>query len=400
MCKLAAPKLTIPQIVDSAEDIEIEPQYVEGLTELDAQTRPLALLDFGDGSGTSGKLNRIGELAQLKKLVMTDHKIAACRLATAEPRSIQYPNANPSGQGYEEDENPKTSSYYERMVPHKQDQFTQLASGSSNTHGFGLRLDGVTLATTMTNLKTYYRNDKHPEVRYTVKDKANVLVRAVVHEGQVVQQLSLTSIASGKVELDLLFDLSVALDAAPYDRLNLEENNISPERSPEKVFQTHVEGQTQWVIRQEDFHMSVVLYRDGKVHDISIESEDGVPADSLPPTLEAQLIHKETIQLAPRQTVEFTAVFKQSAGTEFLESPLHLVEIDKITQIEEPNMWWRFSGGEEESFLYRRSLEVIITAFMPIPNQPPEKIGDLEIYPGTFHDHDAVDYGHIMEYSL
>jgi hypothetical protein len=191
---------------------------------LETKDRPFHYLDFADG-GTNAALNRWGQFMQLSRLVTEGDKPASFRYISVEPRNIlrleamqssmqppppeppselppsEPPTEPPSGedapphqnQSDWDPDNPEwlpSAEVYEDYpaYPRRHDKFDSLCMQSG---GLGLRFaEGASFS----EPDHYYRNDRWPEVRYTVGGNVKVVIQFFIQGNQIIQEMTLTSV--------------------------------------------------------------------------------------------------------------------------------------------------------------------------------------------------------------
>ncbi|KAG0639076.1 hypothetical protein HOY80DRAFT_1075675 [Tuber brumale] len=382
-------------------------QYI-GLSKLDTKEKPFRYLDFAQG-GANAALNRWGQFLQLSRLVVGGGDPNSWNYISVEPQNIfrlehiapgrtshepEQEEEDEEGrervsekmrtQGWEPDNpewKPSVSVYRDiPAYPRRHDKFNALCM---RNQGLGLRFSGNT---NISEPEHYYRNDRWPEVRYTVEGKVRVVLQHYIRDGEIIQDMCLTSESSEETELSLEFEFTTGIRIAIWDMNQPKSGEEdTPNHFLERVPETEAPG-SHWKIRRGKYYATASLFEDGKPKplnllgggkqhdmttcDISILSDDPVR-------------HHENFILKSKARVKFTSVFKLDHESVPSTRPQYF----DISSDLEPfvGRWWGFKT-ESSSFIFRRNLETILSHAMPLP-----RVGGETYQPYVLHNHDLID---------
>ncbi|KAG0125683.1 hypothetical protein HOY82DRAFT_616204 [Tuber indicum] len=225
------------------------PRQHIGVSQLDTEGKPFRYLDFAEG-GTNAALNKLGQFLQLGRLVVGGVDPESWNYISVEPRSIfrlehvapaQILHEPEQEEGEDEEKiegedeetmvgvsrsgkgtqggrpdnpewKPSISDYSENPAyRQRHDGFNALCM---NNQGLGLRFSGNT---NISELEHYYRNDRWPEVRYTVEGKVKVVLQHYIQHGEIIQEMCLTSESTEETELSLEFEFTTGIRITPWD---------------------------------------------------------------------------------------------------------------------------------------------------------------------------------------
>ncbi|KAG0125687.1 hypothetical protein HOY82DRAFT_630350 [Tuber indicum] len=185
------------------------PKQLIGLSRLDTYEKPFRYLDFAKG-GTNTALNKWGYWNYIsvepRNIFRLEH-IAPERRSheeQEEEEDKEETEGDPETKwrrslGWEPD-NPEWEAcawFYSAnpVYPRRHDKFNELCM---KNEGLGLRFSPNT---NITQLEHYYRNDIWPEIRYTVEGKVKVVLQHYIRDGEIIQDMCLTSESDEETEL-------------------------------------------------------------------------------------------------------------------------------------------------------------------------------------------------------
>lgn len=332
--------------------------------------RTETFLEFGD-EGTCGLMNKYGQIIRITKPVLTSHTVQPYRVAMAEPRclmmdyrdeAIRKPKMTETD-GMEGDS--EISPYeYPRFKArnawgkYRSEKFISLLDGTTQS-GFGLGVDEDRSG--FHDLAFGYRCGRFPETTYTIGTKARVTITMGAQNGLIVQSLSLESLGTETVELDLLVDLSMALHESTYPMMSWTVD--TPwyeqllERSPEHCARNL--SSNQWSLQNPQHVVTVALFCDGVESDISVLKDDGKCADGFA-SVYGGLFDKRKIVLSPQQKMTYSLVLRQESTKEACYRSIDFMDAVAISHPPSEDMWWQLPSGKS-TILYRRTLENILS---------------------------------------
>ncbi|KAG0634174.1 hypothetical protein HOY80DRAFT_1140887 [Tuber brumale] len=199
-----------------------------------------------EDGGSNAALNKWGQFLQLSRLAVGDDRnldgdLDSWNYISVEPQNIfrlehigLARTSDESEQEEEEDEEvrkrdsekrrtqgwepdnpewkPSVSVYRDiPAYPRRHDKFNALCM---RNQGLGLRFSGNT---NISEPEHYYRNERWPEVRYTVEGKVRVVLQHYIRNGDIIQDMCLTSESSEETELSLEFDFTTGIRIAIWD---------------------------------------------------------------------------------------------------------------------------------------------------------------------------------------
>ena len=281
----------------------------------------------------------------------------------------------------DEDEDENGLRFVDRKYQRRHHKFNALCMQNK---GLGLRFSENT---NISEPEHYYRKDRWPEVHYRVQGRVKVVLLHYIQNGEIIQDMCLTSESAEATKLNLEFEFTTGIRIAPgyMDGQKEEEDTlkhslqlVAAEETPE----------SHWTIWRGSYYVTASLFEDGKPKpfrflgdskqknmtewDIDIRSND-------------PMRYRETFTLKSKAKVKFTSVFKLDHQKE--SPPNTLPDYFDISSELEPfdRRWWAFKT-ESSSFIFRRNLETILSHTMPLP-----LIEDETYQPYVMHDHDLIN---------
>lgn len=332
-------------------------------------------LDFGE-DGTSGYVSKFGQIIQLCKMVATSEAQHPYRYATVEPRSLQADFRRGSNKELRDD---LQASGLGRWRKHREHHIGLLTNDYA-THGLGIRIDKDG---ELHNLVAGYRNDRFPEIQYSVEGQVDVQVNFIAKHGMVFQQFLMASKGKTAQQVPIIVDLSLALLDTPNERIYGEEWE-DHERYPEWVVHSSLEGDNEWTFQNLLHQVSAALYCDGRKVDMAIKDENGNSVSGTS-SVYRQLVDRRMVTIQPGQVMTFTLGLHQTALGESLPNRTQYVNVSREIDIPE-DRWWQFSS-ENGSFFYRRNLEAILSLAVHFPTFAPYVFPNgTTAKPITFHN--------------
>ncbi|CUS15022.1 unnamed protein product [Tuber aestivum] len=394
---------TAPEVRSQGEQQETQKQFI-GRSKLDtSKEKSFRYLDFAEG-GTNAALNKWGQFLQLSRLVVGRGDTSNWNYISLEPRNIlglehiapvpeshdhkQKGEEEDSGRGRgslgSEHDNPKwkpgvycCSGYLAH--PGRHDEFNALCI---RNQGLGLRFSNNTK---ISDPEHYYRNDRWPEVRYTVEENITVVLQYYIRDGEIIQDMFLTSESDEETELNLEFDFTTGIRITPGNMSQPKEGNVDvPDHFLQRVSEGEAPG-SHWKIRRGDYYATASLFKDGEPKSFSllVDGEQENKAECRIGILSDEpLSHRETFVLKSKASAKFTFVFKLDHESVPVTLP-HYFDISRLELFD--GRWWSFRT-ESSSFIFRRNLETILSHAMPLP---PVEGEDYQPY--VLHDHDLIN---------
>ncbi|RPA93199.1 hypothetical protein L873DRAFT_1793824 [Choiromyces venosus 120613-1] len=388
------------------EDEPKSPRQSIGLQELDTKEKSFRYLDFAE-SGANAALNKWGQFLQFSRLVVDDGDCDSWNYISVEPRHIlrlehiapAMGSFNPDQEvNYSEDErralgwapdNPewKPSVYHlndSDAYQRKHDEFNTLCM---QNQGLGLRFSGNT---NISEPEHYYRNDRWPEVRYTVEGKVKVVLQYYIENGEIIQDMCLTSESTEETELTLEFELTTGIRVAPGNMRGPKEKRAEEhdfDHFLQQVLENGAPAGCQWRISRGNYYATASLFKDGQPKPFRL-LRAGEQIDEAGCNIEIRsndsIMHRETLILGPRAKTKFTSAFKiEHIGIRNTPPPQYFDISPRLESLQD--RWWSFDT-ESSSFIFRRNLETILSHAMPLP-----RVKDEAFQPYVLQDHDLMN---------
>ncbi|CUS15020.1 unnamed protein product [Tuber aestivum] len=394
-----------------SQDEQLErPKQLIGLSELDTGGKAFRYLDFAEG-GANAALNKWGQFLQFSRLVTGGGDPSSWNYVSVEPRNIfrlehiapaqtscekeqgedddeevreRASESERRAQGWEPD-NPewKPSVYYYSdypAYPRRHDKFNALCM---RNRGLGLRFSDNT---EMSEPEHYYRNDRWPEICYIVERKVKVVVRHYIQDGEIIQDMCLTSESDEETELNLEFEFTTGVRIAPGNMSQLKEGNVGiPDHFLQRVSEGEAPG-SHWKIRHGDYYATASLFKDGepKPFSLLVDGEQGNKVECRIDILSDETLrHRETFVLKSKASVKFTSIFRLDHESVPVTLPHYFDISPRLESFD--GRWWSFRT-ESSSFIFRRNLETILSHAIPLP-----RVKDECYQPYVLHDHDLIN---------
>ncbi|CUS15024.1 unnamed protein product [Tuber aestivum] len=385
------------------------PKQFIGLSKLDAKEKSFRYLDFAEG-GTNAALNKWGQFLQFSRLVVGGGDPDSWNYISVEPRSIfRLEHIAPAQSSHEQEpeeedeegmggvsENNRRTPRWEQdnqewkpnafcfsnypAYPRRHDKFNALCM---QNQGLGLRFSD---STNLSDLEHYYRNDRWPEVHYTVEGKVKVVLQYYIRNDEIIQDMRLTSESDKETELNLEFEFTTGIRIA---RGDVNQLKVREEDFPVHFLQRVPEGEvlgSHWKIRGGNYYATASLFEDGKPKPLSLLG-DGEQGDMIECSLDIlsddPIRYRETFKLKSNASVKFTSVFKLDHKNAPSTLPGYFDISPELKLFDD--RWWSFKT-ESSSFVFRRNLETILSHAMPLPWVEGE-----DYQPYVLHDHDLVN---------
>lgn len=356
-----------------SEQPEPPKQFVK-LSKLDSKEKPFRYLDFAEG-GANAALNKWGQFLQFSRLVLGGGDPDTWHYISVEPRDIFQLEYIAPEQKEDEDVCWERDHWY----PRRHNKFNALCM---QDQGFGLRfLDN----TNISEPEHYYRNDRWPEVRYTVEGRVKVVLQHYIQDGEIIQDMCLTSESAEETELNLEFEFTTGIRIAPGSMRELKEADalkhslqlVAEEEAPE----------SHWKIWCGSYYVTASLFKDGKPKPFSFlgdGKQKNMPEWDIDILSDDPIRYRETFTLRSKAKVKFTSVFKLDHENTPNNTLPHYFDISPHLELFD-GRWWAFKT-ESSSFIFRRNLETILSHAMPLP-----WIEDENYQPYVMHDHDLIN---------
>ncbi|RPA93203.1 hypothetical protein L873DRAFT_84617 [Choiromyces venosus 120613-1] len=375
-----------------------------GLQKLDTKEKSFRYLDFAEG-GANAALNKWGQFLQFSRLVADDRDRESWQYISVEPRHIlrlehiapAKGSCRPDQEGHYSEEKRRTLGWepnnpeWKSSVYHlndsdayqrRHDKFNALCM---QKQGLGLRFSENT---DISELQYYYRNDRWPEVRYTAEGKVKVVLQYYIENGQIIQDMCLTSESTEETELSLEFEFTTGIRIASGNMRGPEEKR-EDEHDFDHVLQQVLENKasgSQWKLKRGNYYAAASLFKDGQPKPFSLlraGQQIGVPGCNINIRSNDSIMHRETFILGPGAKTKFTSAFKiEHIGTR--NTPPQYFDISPRLELLQ-DRWWSFDT-ESSSFIFRRNLETILSHAMPLP-----RVKDEAYQPYVLHDHDLMN---------
>jgi len=274
---------------------------------------------------------------------------------------------------------PNICYYSDPAYLRRHDKFNALCIQSQ---GLGLRFSDNT---NISEPEHYYRNDKWPEVRYTVEGEVKVILQHYIRDGEIIQDMCLTSESAEETELNLEFEFTTGIRIAPG---NMSQPKEGEEDTPKRSLQPVSEAPgSHWKIWRGSYYVTASLFEDGKPKPFSLlgdgkqksmaEWEIDILSDN-------PIKYRETFTLKSGAKAKFTSVFKLDHENTPNNTLPHYFDISPHLESFD-DRWWGFKT-KSSSFIFRRNLETILSHAMPLP-----WIEGENYQPYVMHDHDLIN---------
>ena len=254
--------------------------------------------------------------------------------------------------------------------------------------GLGLRFSDNT---NISEPEHYYRNDRWPEVHYMAEGGVKVILQYYIRDGEIIQDMYLTSESAEETELNLEFEFTTGIRIASG---NVGQPKVEDALKHSLQLVTEEAPESHWKIWHGRYYVTASLFRDGKPMSLSFlgdgkqknmtEWDIDIPSDD-------PIRYRETFTL--KSKTKFTSVFKldhentpNNTLPHYFDISPHLKPFD--------GRWWAFKA-ESSSFIFRRNLETILSHAMLLP-----WIKDEKFQPYIMHDHDLGNTGQTWSSSL
>ena len=356
-----------------SEQPEPPKQFVK-LSKLDSKEKPFRYLDFA-GGGSNAALNKWGQFLQFSRLVLGGGGPDTWNYISAEPRDIfRLEHIAP-----EQKEDEDVSSDSETLYQRRHHKFNALCM---QNQGLGLRFSDKT---NISEPEHYYRNDRWPEVHYIVERRVKVVLQHYIRDGEIIQDMCLTSESAEETELNLEFEFTAGIRIAP-GNLSQPKEEDAPKHSLQLVAEE--EGlESHWKIWCGGYYVTASLFKDGTPKPFSF-LRDGKQKNKAEWDINVlsddPIRYHETFTLKAKAKAKFTSVFKLDHENTPNNTLPHYFDISPHLKSFE-DRWWAFKT-ESSSFIFRRNLETILSHAMPLP-----QIEDENYQPYVMHDHDLIN---------
>jgi len=386
------------------EQPELPKQFV-GLSKLDTKEKSFRYLDFAEG-GANAALNKWGQFLQFSRLVVGGGDPDSWHYISVEPRDIFLLEHIAPEQEEDEDEDedeggegdsekrgtlgwepdnpewkPNVCCYSDPAYPRRHDKFNALCVQSQ---GLGLRFSDNT---NISEPEHYYRNDRWPEVRYTAEGKVGVVLQHYIQDGEIIQDMCLTSESAEETELNLEFEFTTGIRIAPGNMSQPKEGEEDALKHSLQQLSEEEAPQSHWKIWRGSYYVTASLFEDGKPKPFSLLG-DGKQRNMTEWDIDIfsdnPIRYRETFTLKSNAKVKFTSVFKLDHENTPNDTLPHYFDISPHLESFD-GRWWSFKT-ESSSFIFRRNLETILSHAMPLP-----RIGGENYQPYVMHDHDLVN---------
>ena len=355
-----------------SEQPEPPKQFVK-LSKLDSKEKPFRYLDFAEG-GANAALNKLGQFLQFSRLVLGGGGPDTWHYISLEPRDIFRLEHIAPEQREDEDVCSDNEHWYRR-------RYRKFNALCMQNQGLGLRFSDNT---NISEPEHYYRNDRWPEVHYTVEGRVKVILQHYIRDGEIIQDMYLTSESAEETELNLEFEFTAGIRIAP-GNVGQPKEEDALKHSLQLV--TEQAPESHWKIWRGSYYVMASLFRDGKPKQFSFlgdSKQKNMTEWDIDILSDDPIRYRETFTLKSKAKAKFTSVFKldhentpNNTLPHYFDISPHLKPFD--------GRWWAFKT-ESSSFIFRRNLETILSHAMPLP-----WIEDENYQPYIIHDHDLIN---------